>query len=68
VFAVHRLESWYRQGVDLTAKLPFLAAYMGHESLNGTQRYLRLTPNILSDLIPRVEERVGYVIPRRTSL
>jgi integrase/recombinase XerD len=37
-FAVHRLEDWYRQGADLGAKLPVLSAYMGHQSLAGTQR------------------------------
>src|SRR4030067_2307428 len=45
-FAVHRLEMWYRQGADLRAKLPLLSIYMGHKSLVGTQRYLRLTPAI----------------------
>jgi integrase len=29
-FAVHRLTRWYRQGVDLQARLPWLSAYMGH--------------------------------------
>ncbi len=65
-FAVHRLESWYRNGADLGAMLPVLAVYLGHQRLAGTQRYLRLTPDIFPDITARLEESVGGIIPRRT--
>ncbi len=39
-FAVHALVRWYRDGADVQAKLPFLAAYMGHVSIASTQHYL----------------------------
>jgi integrase len=64
-FAVHRLEDWYRQGADLGAKLPVLSAYMGHQSLAGTQRYLRLTPSLFPEVAASVEAVVGHVMPRR---
>lgn len=64
-FAVHKLESWYKQGVDLGVKLPLLAAYMGHKNLVSTQRYLHLTPEIFPDIVNRLEKFVGDVIPRR---
>lgn len=64
-FAVHRLETWYREGADLGAKLPILAVYMGHKSLVSTQWYLRLTPEIFPDIIRRLEAFTGHVIPRR---
>jgi integrase len=54
-FAVHCLERWYRQGEDLNARLPLLVAYLGHESLRGTQRYLRLTPEVFPDINMRLE-------------
>lgn len=54
-FAVHCLERWYRQGEDLNARLPLLVAYLGHQSLRGTQRYLRLTPEVFPDIIARLE-------------
>jgi integrase/recombinase XerD len=54
-FAVHCLERWYGQGEDLNARLPLLVAYLGHESLSGTQRYLRLTPAIFPDIVTRLE-------------
>ena len=64
-FAVHRLEEWYRQGADLGAKLPVLSTYMGHQSLAGTQRYLRLTPSLFPEVTASVEAVVGHVVPRR---
>jgi integrase len=44
--AVHRLEAWYREGVDLQVRLIQLSTYLGHTSLAGTQTYLTLTPEV----------------------
>jgi site-specific recombinase XerD len=46
-FAVHRLTAWYRDGVDLNARLPWLSAYMGHVNVLGTEVYLHATPELL---------------------
>jgi integrase/recombinase XerD len=46
-FAVHRLTAWYRDGVDLHARLPWLSAYMGHVNVLGTEVYLHATPELL---------------------
>jgi integrase len=43
-FAVHRLASWYRNGIDVDMMMPALGAYMGFYGLRPTQRYLFLTP------------------------
>ena len=47
-FVVHRLTRWYRQGVDLHSRLPWLSAYLGHVNLLGTEKYLAATPELLS--------------------
>ena len=47
-FATHRLSSWYRQGVDLHARLPWLSTYMGHVDIIGTETYLHTTPELLA--------------------
>lgn len=39
-FAHAALLRWYRAGIDVEAKLPALAAYMGHVSVISTQYYL----------------------------
>jgi integrase len=47
-FAGHRLERWYREGADLHARLPWLSAYMGHDNILGTERYLTASPHLLA--------------------
>jgi integrase/recombinase XerD len=39
-FAVRALLRWYRDGADVQARLPALAAYLGHVSVVSTQYYL----------------------------
>jgi integrase len=41
-FAIHALLRWYRDGVDVQAKLPALATAMGHVSVASTSYYLAL--------------------------
>jgi integrase/recombinase XerD len=43
-FAVHRITSWYEQGVDLEKMLPALACYLGRVGLRSTERDFHLTP------------------------
>jgi integrase/recombinase XerD len=64
-FAVHRLMHWYRDDVDLGVALPVLSTYLGHVSLCGTQRYLRLTAEMYPDLTRALHARFGDVIPRK---
>ena len=56
-FAVHRLTRWYRQGVDLHARLPWLSAYMGHVDILGTETYLTATPALLGLATSRFRRR-----------
>lgn len=65
-FAVHTLLRWYREGADLDAKLPVLATYLGHQSLDGTQRYLHLTAELFPEITVRANAAFGDVIPRRS--
>lgn len=45
-FAINALQRWYAQGEDAQARLPHLAAYMGHVSPVSTYYYLQLTPQL----------------------
>ena len=58
VFAIHRLTRWYREGVDLQGRLPWLSAYMGHDDLLGTEVYLTATPELLRFASRRFEARL----------
>ena len=61
-FAVLRLLLWCEQNVDLGAKLPLLAAYLGHTGLASTQRYLQLTQDLMGEMTRRHQARFGYLI------
>ena len=56
-FAVQRLRLWYRQGVDLHTRLPWLSAYMGHVDIVGTATYLNATPELLELAAHRLHRR-----------
>jgi len=56
-FAVHRLTEWYRQGVDIHARLPWLSAYMGHDNVLGTEVYLTATAELMALASERFESR-----------
>lgn len=56
-FAVHRLIRWYRQGVELSGRLPWLSAYMGHANILGTETYLTTTPELMALVSHRFEAR-----------
>jgi integrase len=62
-FAVANLRRWATSGADLAAMLPYLACYMGHADLRGTQYYLRLTADAYPDVMAKAQFRFGYVIP-----
>src|SRR5574341_108291 len=55
-FAVHRLTACYREGGDVQRLLPQLSTYLGHVDIDSTQRYLTLTPELLSQASNRFEQ------------
>jgi integrase len=48
-FALHRITDWYRRGVDVQSRMPFLSAYMGHKNVQATLAYLSMTPELLEE-------------------
>jgi integrase len=47
-FAVRRLETWYQEGQDVQALLPWLATYMGHVQYTCTAYYITATPQLMA--------------------
>jgi integrase len=64
-FAVHTLLRWYREGADLQARMPVLATYLGHASIDGTQDYLQMTAELYPEIVARSDAAFSDVIPRR---
>jgi integrase/recombinase XerD len=47
-FAVTTLLGWYRDGVDVQARLPVLSTYLGHRNPSYTYYYLSAAPELLA--------------------
>lgn len=66
-FAIGALLRWYREGVDVQAKLPKLSMYMGHVSILSTAHYLQLTPTLAQAASEQFEASFGSLIDGGTS-
>lgn len=61
-FAVNVLLRWYRSGFNVQAKLPLLAAYMGHVSVLSTHYYMRWIEPLASVASSLFAARYGSLI------
>jgi integrase len=58
-FAVNTLVGWYRDGVDIQARLPVLSTWLGHADPKWTYWYLSATPELLTLAAQRLEDSLG---------
>jgi integrase len=58
-FAVRTLLDWYRAGVDVEARLPWLSTYLGHVGPTATYWYLTATPELVTMAHRRLERFLG---------
>lgn len=61
-FAVLKLLSWYERGVDVNAKLPLLATYIGHVGISSLQVYLHMTRDLVGEVVKLQRQRFGDLI------
>jgi integrase len=57
-FAISVLLDWYRQGVDVGARLPTLSTYLGHSAPSSTYWYLQAAPELLALTAQRLEPQL----------
>jgi integrase len=62
-FAVHSLQQWISEGIDIYTALPILAKYLGHEHLRMTEKYLRLTAEVYPEVVKLTEQFSGHTVP-----
>ncbi|MGO9334210.1 MAG: tyrosine-type recombinase/integrase [Acidimicrobiales bacterium] len=58
-FAVNTLIGWYRDGVEVQARLPLLSTYLGHTNPGSTYWYLSAAPELLSLTARRLDAAQG---------
>jgi integrase len=62
-FAVATLVDWYRAGVDVAVRLPWLSTYLGHACVSDTYWYIEAAPELLEVVTERLEHRHAEVQP-----
>ncbi len=58
-FAVHTLIGWYRDGVDVDARMPLLSQVLGHVNPAHTYWYLQAAPELLALAAARLAPAFG---------
>lgn len=62
-FCVNALVKMSEDGMDLYCSMPILMTYMGHQSLEATNRYVRLTKEMFPHLLMKMDDAYKYVFP-----
>lgn len=62
-FSVHSLAEMSRKGLDLYYSLPVLSKYLGHSSLEATDKYVRLTSDMYPELMQEINSLCSYLFP-----
>lgn len=62
-FCVNALVKLTEEGKDLYCALPVLMTYMGHQSIEATNRYVRLTQEMYPHLLLKMDEAYKCVFP-----
>lgn len=62
-FAVHSLRNMVLSGKDVHCALPILSTYLGHSSVEATERYVRLTSDCFPDVTEKIEAMSKFLFP-----
>jgi len=65
-YAVYALDHMVKQGMDIYCALPMLSAYMGHRTIESTEKYVRLVPSFHQDIINTMQPIYKGVFPEVT--
>jgi integrase len=63
-FAVHSLQRFVATGRDVTAFLPKLSAYLGHNTMRYTEPYVRMTAEVYPEISKLLQQKYGNLIPQ----
>lgn len=62
-FSVHSMAAMAEAGLDLYYSLPILSEYLGHQSLEATDKYVRLTSELYPGLLHDAASICSYAFP-----
>lgn len=62
-FCVNALIKRSEAGLDIYYSMPILSIYVGHQSVEATSKYVRLTSEMYPDLLNKVNSAYKYIFP-----
>lgn len=62
-FACHSFVKLSDEGMDLYCSWPYLSTYLGHQSLEATEQYVRLTAQMYPELLKKADRLYVDVLP-----
>lgn len=66
--AVHSLEKMVKNGMDIYCALPILSTFLGHKTIAGTEKYVRMTQEIYPDIIAMQSSLTSFVFPDKLKI
>lgn len=67
-FSVHSLVGMAEKDMDLYYSLPILSTYLGHQTLEATEQYIRLTTEMYPDILKDVHNISGHIFPNSNNV
>jgi site-specific recombinase XerD len=58
-FAVRALTEFYKNGQDIDSKIHALSTYLGHKDIGCTYWYLTAVPELMGQVLCRLEKKIG---------
>lgn len=66
--AMHSLEKMVKDGVDIYCALPILSTFLGHKTIQGTEKYVRMVKEIYPDIIGMENPITSFVFPNNPEI
>jgi len=65
---VHSFEKMVKSGVDIYCALPILSTFLGHKTIKGTEKYVRMVQEIYPDIIGMENPVTSFVFPNKPEI
>ncbi len=66
--AVHSFDKMVKGGVDIYCALPILSTFLGHKTIKGTEKYVRMVQEIYPDIIEMENPVTSFVFPNKPEI
>lgn len=66
--AVHSFEKMVKSGVDIYCALPILSVFLGHKTIKGTEKYVRMVQEIYPEIIGMENPVTSFVFPNKPEI